>query len=105
MDDPQLARWWLRRIFSGEAEACREREDEAAVVFFSVLAATVDDVPADVLTAFSALDRTEDAVGKFGEMLCEVGFSSAPNAEDFVRRFIADQCDDEPLPLPSRRWH
>jgi hypothetical protein len=61
--------------------------------------------PMFILAAFSALDRTESAIDRFGELLSEVDFSTAPNAEDFVPRFIADQCDDEPLPSPSCRWH
>jgi hypothetical protein len=106
MDEhPELARWYLRKVFEAEAHSRREQEDGAGAVFLSLLAVGVADVHVDILAAFSALDRTESAVDRFGEMLSEVDFSTAPNAEDFVPRFIADQCDDEPLPSPSCRWH
>lgn len=129
-ENPLWARWYLRKIFEGEAQVRREQakaikrpfwafaflrssghqEDErrnleAAAAVFDWLAATVADIPVDVLIAFSALDRTESAVERFGEMLSEIDLSTAPNAEDFVRRFIADQHGEFSTPSPSCRLH
>ena len=99
-ENPLWARWYLRKIFEGEAQVRREqakaikrpfwafaflrssghqedeqRDLEAAAAVFDWLAATVADIPVDVLIAFSALDRTESAVERFGEMLSEIDLS------------------------------
>ena len=75
---------WRRRKAS---EFLDERNAEAAAIF-DKLAATVDGIPADVLSAYYALfdDLTDKEVEL--EMLQRVGFDQAPaTAEEYVRAF------------------
>jgi hypothetical protein len=87
----------LKELFESQAAWRREkaaqypedkRNQEAAEIL-DRLAATVADIPPDVLEAYYELfDDVRDTEVE-QEMLKQVGFSSAPrNAEQFVRDFI-----------------
>jgi hypothetical protein len=88
----------LKETFEMQAEWRRQkaaeypddsRNTEAAKIF-DRLAATVENVPPDVLAAYEELFDDLPDVEVHQEMLRQVGFyTSYDNAEDFVREFIS----------------
>lgn len=82
----------FKETFEHQAEWRREQAAELreAAVIFDLLAATVADVPPEVLAAAEELfgDTSDTEVEQ--EMLRAVGFHAWPyNAEEFIREFIA----------------
>ena len=98
MDETEQ-REMLRETFERQAEWWREKPNEypddertEAAAIFDKLAATVNAIPADVLSAYYALfdDLTDKEVEL--EMLRRVGLEQAPEtAEEYVRAFIAER--------------
>jgi hypothetical protein len=111
MYDTRPARLYLRKLFEDQAQSQRDEQatDDArgseAAARFDWMAGTVDAIPADVIDAFAKIDRDDKSVKRFGEMLREIGLQTTPEtAEDFVRKFIADQRGEAPSPsIPARR--
>ncbi len=97
MDETEQ-REMLRETFERQAEWWREKANEypddertETAAIFDKLAATVNAIPADVLSAYYALfdDLTDKEVEL--EMLRRVAFDQAPEtAEEYVRAFIAE---------------
>ena len=97
MDETEQ-REMLKETFERQAEWWREKASEypddertEAAATFDKLAATVNVIPADVLSDYYALfdDLTDKEVEL--EMLRRVGFDQAPEtAEEYVRACIAE---------------
>jgi hypothetical protein len=86
----------LRETFERQAESRREKaaqhptdeRNAEAAELLDKLAATVSDIPADVLSAYYA-DWNDDDSEAESEMMRYVGFHTEPStAEEFARSFV-----------------
>jgi hypothetical protein len=95
--DAGIMRQDLKEEFEREAESCREKAEQyphdgrhlEAAEAYDRLAATVDDVPADLLTAYWGSFDEFYEVEVLRQMIKDVFDSGPSTATEFVREFVS----------------